>query len=617
MKVARFLRRFVVALVCLVVAGGTVVTAQVEDVEAAIDWIYYKDASGRELAYDFSSGTIENSRTITIPSGAVTLPASEAGGVLTWERADGLSDIWLDNNWYYMSIPQALPSVIDIPTADIVVDGSIGDWSGVDVYADDIAGDIDPSFPTGSDIDYVKLAYSSDSTTLYILYKLTEDANQNVWYRLFLDKNLDGGTGEPGDYQIDVAYFGSWDVISQTWDSSDNWYDVPENGVASVSGQYIEAAVDCSAFGLPANMDVWGRTMEVAAPYDTYDRFSSHFQETEGSAYVYAAGTVAPTPTEWQCAARISHLSNPGFGDSVPYLNFAGPVLTGNDSDDLMPGIEALWVTGDFAGTELDDALLVMAFVEGYDDVNQVDYDWRWGPETGGGVVIDGLDPSTTVVDLNIEVTDDGQVASFYYRIDSDATEDWQLAISHVLPEGTGTLYGFPVNGVRVGLETGFMRTAPVYRFWSPRNRRHFYTTSRGEKNKLIDNWSHVWTYEQIAYYTFCEDGEPNVLPIHRFWSGSLKAHFYTITETEKDKLINQFSDVWTYEGPAFYAWAEGNQPDGAEAVYRFWSNTLKCHFYTMNTTERDKLINQYSDVWTYEGIAWYAYREQMVQEEE
>jgi len=31
-------------------------------------------------------------------------------------------------------------------------------------------------------------------------------------------------------------------------------------------------------------------------------------------------------------------------------------------------------------------------------------------------------------------------------------------------------------------------------------------------------------------------------------------------------------------------------------------------HFYTMDETEINKLIDNYSRVWTYKGIAWYAY---------
>jgi len=153
------------------------------------------------------------------------------------------------------------------------------------------------------------------------------------------------------------------------------------------------------------------------------------------------------------------------------------------------------------------------------------------------------------------------------------------------------------------------LSVAPVYRFWSPVHSRHFYTISEAEKRKLIVTYSHIWTYERIAYYTLGEVGEPNTVPVYRFWSGILNAHFYTISESEKTKLINNYPDVWTYEGPVFYAFPEGSQPPSASPVYRFWSGSLGCHFYTMSETERDKLINLYPHVWTYEGIAWYAYQ--------
>ena len=151
------------------------------------------------------------------------------------------------------------------------------------------------------------------------------------------------------------------------------------------------------------------------------------------------------------------------------------------------------------------------------------------------------------------------------------------------------------------------MSVAPVYRFWSPVYSRHFYTISEAEKRKLIDTLSHVWSYERIAYYTFAVAGESTAHPIYRFWSNALSAHFYTISETERDNVIKTYAGIWTYEGPVFYAYPEGSQPASASAVYRFWSNTLGCHFYTMSEAERDKLISLYPFVWAYEGIAWYA----------
>jgi len=153
-----------------------------------------------------------------------------------------------------------------------------------------------------------------------------------------------------------------------------------------------------------------------------------------------------------------------------------------------------------------------------------------------------------------------------------------------------------------------WINDTPVYRFWSPINSRHFYTIKEAEKNKLINIYAHVWTYEGIVYYAFETDSEPSLVPVYRFWSPVLVAHFYTISESERDKLINIYPHVWTYEGIAFYAYPEGQQPIDTLPVYRFWSDTLETHFYTMNETEKNKLIDNYPHVWTYEGTAWYAY---------
>jgi hypothetical protein len=161
---------------------------------------------------------------------------------------------------------------------------------------------------------------------------------------------------------------------------------------------------------------------------------------------------------------------------------------------------------------------------------------------------------------------------------------------------------------------TGYFRVdqaaglTPVYRFWSPVLSRHFYTISGTERDKLVNNYAHVWSYEGIVYYAFADGAQPGVAPVYRFWSGTLNTHFYTSSVNEKTKLIDNFSATWTFEGVGFYAYAGGSQPAGTSAVHRFWSPTLTCHFFTISQAERDKLINLYPLVWTYESAAWYAY---------
>ncbi len=156
---------------------------------------------------------------------------------------------------------------------------------------------------------------------------------------------------------------------------------------------------------------------------------------------------------------------------------------------------------------------------------------------------------------------------------------------------------------------TGVRFTVPftaVYRFWSPATDQHFYTAKESEKDKLINQYSNVWRYEGVAFNASSSASNPRMLPVYRFWSGT--SHFYTISETEKNKLINQYANVWRFEGIVFYAYPEGAEPPECKAVYRFLNKTNNTHFFTIKETEASKLLTQYSSVYTYEGVAFYTY---------
>ncbi|MHC4520025.1 MAG: choice-of-anchor Q domain-containing protein, partial [Planctomycetota bacterium] len=148
----------------------------------------------------------------------------------------------------------------------------------------------------------------------------------------------------------------------------------------------------------------------------------------------------------------------------------------------------------------------------------------------------------------------------------------------------------------------------PVYRFWSPTVNKHFYTMSGLERDKLINKFSDVWQFEEIAYYAFYKNTADNLVPVYRFWSPTLNSHMWTTREAERAKLIEEYPDVWTYEGIAFYAYAPGKQPLGAAPVYRFWSAKRGYHFYTMSESEKGRYLTDYPNIWTFEGVAYYAY---------
>jgi len=113
--------------------------------------------------------------------------------------------------------------------------------------------------------------------------------------------------------------------------------------------------------------------------------------------------------------------------------------------------------------------------------------------------------------------------------------------------------------------------------------------------------------FEGLEFYTGAGTNSKSARPVYHFTSQTLTPHFYTISKEERDRLIDEQPDVWTYEGVAFYAYPEGGQPEGAIPVYRFWSDLLSTHFYTIDKSEKDAYIKDYPDLCTYQGIAWYA----------
>ncbi len=106
-----------------------------------------------------------------------------------------------------------------------------------------------------------------------------------------------------------------------------------------------------------------------------------------------------------------------------------------------------------------------------------------------------------------------------------------------------------PANDMSCGSQT------QVDRFYSPRFKSHFYTSNATEKNQLStsDNYSNGgnWIQEGVEY---CADANAvaGTQPLYRFWSPRFKKHFYTAVESEKAQLItnDNYSNGgnWLYE---------------------------------------------------------------------
>ncbi|MEM6611813.1 MAG: FG-GAP-like repeat-containing protein, partial [Cyanobacteria bacterium P01_C01_bin.72] len=140
-----------------------------------------------------------------------------------------------------------------------------------------------------------------------------------------------------------------------------------------------------------------------------------------------------------------------------------------------------------------------------------------------------------------------------------------------------------------------------VFRFFNEAGF-HFYTTSTGERDYIIDNLSN-YQYEggaDVAADPLLEN--PEVVPVYRLFNNETGSHLYTTSQTEVDFIQANLPNL-TLEGEAFYAY--NSQVEGSIPIYRFF-NDAGSHFYTPSSTERD-YVDENLDNYRYEGIAYYA----------
>lgn len=147
----------------------------------------------------------------------------------------------------------------------------------------------------------------------------------------------------------------------------------------------------------------------------------------------------------------------------------------------------------------------------------------------------------------------------------------------------------------------------PFYRFYDKTNGTRFYTASEEEKNRLLTLYANTFTYEGIACGVFIGQGSGTVA-LYRFCNKTNGEHFYTSDEAEKTNLIANYSYVWLYEGVACYVYPRTAPVTGSVPLYRFWDKLKGVHLYTVSEAEKNNLINNYASTYTYEGIACYVY---------
>ncbi|MDO8848716.1 MAG: hypothetical protein Q7W51_10070 [Coriobacteriia bacterium] len=143
--------------------------------------------------------------------------------------------------------------------------------------------------------------------------------------------------------------------------------------------------------------------------------------------------------------------------------------------------------------------------------------------------------------------------------------------------------------------------SSPVYRFYNFTNNTHFFTPSLDEANMVLATWSNVFRYEGVAYYT---NPANNTQPLYRFYNRVSKSHFYTASLDEANTILLRYSATYTLDGQTY---AVNPAPvAGSSPVYRFYNLRNGSHFYTASAEEADMVIATWPSVYRFEGAAFW-----------
>ncbi len=146
-----------------------------------------------------------------------------------------------------------------------------------------------------------------------------------------------------------------------------------------------------------------------------------------------------------------------------------------------------------------------------------------------------------------------------------------------------------------------------LFRFHRSDNSSHFFTANPDERDSILANLpSNVWTLEGRSHQVIANE-TPLSRPVYRLYNRLAGSHFYTMSRAELDQVLATMGDFFTLEGVAFFALDAPHQ--GALPVYRFYSSPTASHFFTISEAEKQWIIDNIDPSrLRYEGVAWYAF---------
>jgi hypothetical protein len=146
--------------------------------------------------------------------------------------------------------------------------------------------------------------------------------------------------------------------------------------------------------------------------------------------------------------------------------------------------------------------------------------------------------------------------------------------------------------------------TSPVYRFYNAQSKGHFFTTSTQERDTVLANPQWQYTFEGVGFQASASAGT-NLLPVYRFYNPISKGHFFTTDEAEKNNVLANPQWRYNFEGVGFYTY--GASASLGSDVYRFYNPISRGHFFTISEAERNNVLANPQWQYTAEGVGFEA----------
>eukprot|EP01083_Nonionella_stella_P006858 19860_1 len=163
---------------------------------------------------------------------------------------------------------------------------------------------------------------------------------------------------------------------------------------------------------------------------------------------------------------------------------------------------------------------------------------------------------------------------------------------SHVCKEDhTGGVWGNDIFAVVPPKVKPTNHGIKFYRYWNSKSTDHFYTTNAKEigttrKGKV---GRHGYQSEGVAG-RLARKGETgtNLVNLYRYWNSQTKDHFYTTDAKEIDTTTVGTTGKYGYksEGVAGKCFTDKNARPNLIPLYRYWKGSVGDHFYTTNAKE-------------------------------